>query len=158
MIPLIGYNYASGNFKRMSAFFTAARVAGLSVAAVSVALYYLFAEKLVGAFIGDAETVRLGASFLKARCFATPFMFLSFNMVNFMQAVNRGRESFWLAAIRQIGLNIPLLLILNGLFGMTGIIWTQAAADILNVIISYIIYGRVMRTIGPQTGGKAEKA
>lgn len=150
MIPLIGYNYASGNRRRMSDFFTAARVAGLAVAAVSVALYYVFADRLVGSFIADEETVRLGASFLRARCFATPFMFLSFNMVNFMQAVNRGKESFWLAAIRQIGLNIPILLIMNAFFGMTGIVWTQVVADVLNVIISYIIYYRVMRQISKE--------
>ena len=147
MIPLIGYNYASGNHRRMSDFFTAARVAGLAVAAVSVVMYYLFAGQLIKAFIADAETVRLGTSFLRARCFATPFMFLSFNMVNFMQAVNRGRESFLLAAIRQIGLNIPLLFLMNSLFGMMGIVWTQAVADVLNVIISYIIYARVIREI-----------
>ncbi|MBQ8953061.1 MAG: MATE family efflux transporter [Clostridia bacterium] len=149
MIPLIGYNYAAGNYRRMKAFFTAARVAGLIVAAFSVMMYYLFADRLIGAFISNAETVRLGTSFLRARCFATPFMFLSFNMVNFMQAVNRGKESFWLAAIRQIGLNIPILFLMNSLFGMPGIVWTQAVADILNVIISYIIYGRVMRGIMP---------
>ena len=74
-------------------------------------------------------------------------MFLSFNMVNFMQAVNRGRESFWLAAIRQLGLNTPLLFLLNAIFGMMGIVWTQATADILNVIISYIIYFRVLKQI-----------
>ncbi len=153
MIPLIGYNYASGDLRRMHAFFNAARAAGLAVAAVSVALYYLFAEALIGAFIGESETVRLGTSFLRARCFATPFMFLSFNMVNFMQAVDRPKESFWLPVIRQAGLNIPLLLIMDRLWGMTGIVWTQAAADLLNVIASYIIYGRVIRRIDSQMRG-----
>ena len=75
IIPLIGYNYASGNHRRMSEFFTAARVAGLAVAGVSVLMYYIFADRLIAAFIADVETVRLGAAFLRARCFATPFMF-----------------------------------------------------------------------------------
>ncbi len=152
MIPLVGYNYASGNHRRMLRIFTAARVAGLAVAAVSVVLYYLFADDLIGAFIGDRETVRLGAAFLRARCFATPFMFLSFNMVNFMQAVDRGAESFWLPFIRQVLLNIPILFFMNALFGMTGIVWTQAIADLINVIVSYIVYGRVMRAICPTSG------
>ena len=155
MIPLIGYNYAAGNHRRMDDFFIAARVAGLAVAAVSVVMYYILAGQLIGAFIAEPRTVRLGTAFLRARCFATPFMFLSFNMVNFMQAVNRGRESFWLAAIRQIGLNIPLLFLMNALFGMMGIVWTQAVADILNVIISYVIYGRVMREIRAEPPGRA---
>ncbi len=151
MIPLVGYNYASGDHKRMREFFTASRTGGLIVAAVSVILYYVFAPQLIGAFINNGETVRLGTDFMRARCFATPFMFLSFNMVNFMQAVNRGKESFALAAIRQVGLNIPLLFVMNALWGMTGIVWTQAVADVLNVIISYIIYARVLKQISRET-------
>lgn len=54
---------------------------------MSVLMYYLFADWLITAFIADAETVRLGTAFLRARCFATPFMFLNFNMVNFMNCI-----------------------------------------------------------------------
>ncbi|MBQ9009040.1 MAG: MATE family efflux transporter [Clostridia bacterium] len=147
MIPLIGYNYAARNYKRMQAFFNAARIAGLAVAGICILIYYLFADRLIGAFIGDPETVRLGTVFLRARCFAPPFMFLSFNMVNYMQAINQGRVSLWLAVIRQICLNIPLLFLLNALFGMMGIVWTQVTADFINVIISYIIYFRVRKNV-----------
>ena len=150
MIPLIGYNYASGNRRRMKDIFLWARIMGLAVSTVSLTLYQLFAGQIMRAFIADAETVRLGTAFLRARSVATPFMFLSFNMVNFMQAVNRGRESFWLPVIRQIALNIPLLFVMDRLFGMMGIVWTQAIADVLNVIISYIIHWRVMRHINQQ--------
>ncbi len=34
---------------------------------------------------------------------------------------------------------------MNDLFGMSGIVWTQLIADIINVIISYIIYGRLVK-------------
>ena len=88
-----------------------------------------------------------GTQFLQARCFATPFMFLSFHMVHFMQAVDRGKTSFILAAIRQLALNIPILLVLNHFFGMTGIVWTQMTADILNVIVSYLVYAGVLRSM-----------
>lgn len=158
MIPLVGYNYASGDLKRMDSFFTSARVAGLAVGAVSVLLYRVFTGPIVGAFIAEPETVRLGTQFLKARCFATPFMFLSFNMVNYMQAVNRGRISFLLAVIRQLCLNIPILFLLEALFGMNGIIWTQLTADIFNVIISYIIYARVRRQITAEKSAAAPAA
>ena len=147
MVPLVAYNFASGDRKRMGAFFTAARVSGIAVAVCSVGLYYVTSPWLVRAFIEDAATVEYGIEFLRARCFATPFMFLSFNMVHFMQAVGKGRISFWLAVIRQICLNIPILFLMNYLFGMTGIIHTQAIADCLNVIISYIIYFRVVKTL-----------
>jgi len=147
MIPLVAYNYAAGNFDRMKGFFSAARLAGLAVAACSVALYRIFASQIIAAFIDNADTVYYGTKFLQARCFATPFMFLSFHMVYFMQAVGRGKISFCLAVIRQLALNIPILLLLDHFFGMDGIVWTQATADFLNVVASYIIYSRVIRKI-----------
>ena len=147
MVPLVAYNYASKNRARMQSFFSAARLIGLCVAAVSVVLYYFGAPLLIRAFIQETTTAGYGIQFLQARCFATPFMFLSFHMVHFMQAINRGKTSFTLAVIRQLCLNIPILMVMNAVFGMSGIIWTQMIADILNVIVSYIIYFRVIRKI-----------
>ena len=140
MVPLLAYNYSSGNRVRMDAVFTFGRAVGLGIGLVSVVLYYIFAPVIMQAFIGDADTVRFGIQFLRARCFATPLMFLLFSMVHFTQAIGRGRESFWLAVIRQLIFNIPLLFLLSRLFGMSGIVWTQVLADFFTVIISYIIY------------------
>ncbi len=147
MVPLVAYNYAAKNHDRMRRFFSAALLAGLAVSVVSVALYYFAAPWLIRAFIKETATVGYGIEFLQARCFATPFMFLSFHMVHFMQAVDRGKISFYLAVIRQLLLNIPILFLLNWLFGMTGIVWTQLTADVLNVICSYIIYFNVIRKL-----------
>lgn len=131
----------------MKDFFRAARIAGLVVSVLCVVFYRIFASCIIGAFISDADTVRFGTEFLQSRCFATPFMFLSFHMVHFMQAVDRGKVSFQLAVIRQICLNIPILFLMNYLLGMSGIVWTQLIADLINVIVSYIIYGRLIGEI-----------
>ena len=147
MMPLVAYNYAAKDFKRMRSFFSTARVAGLCVAAVSVALYYIAAPWLIQAFIKEPNTAFYGTQFLRSRCFATPVMFLSFHMVHFMQAVGQGKTSFHLAVIRQLCLNIPIMLLMNLLFRMAGIVWTQLVADCFNVLISYLIYFRVLRKI-----------
>lgn len=155
MVPLVAYNYAAKNTKRMKGFFSAARTAGLVVSLICLVFYRLCAPYIISAFISDTETVRLGTQFLQARCFAPPVMFLSFHMVHFMNAVGRGKISMWLAVIRQLFLNIPILFVLNALFGMTGIIWTQVTADILNVIASYVIYSRVIGAITRETASAA---
>ena len=147
MTPLVAYNYASKNHKRMKEFFSAARFAGLVISVMCVVFYRFCAPYIVRAFISDADTVRYGTEFLQSRCFATPFMFLSFHMVHFMQAVNSGKVSFQLAVIRQICLNIPILILLNHFFGMSGIVWTQLIADAINVVVSYIIYRRLIGKI-----------
>ena len=147
MMPLIGYNYASKNFDRMKAFFKTSRFAAIAIACICVVLYRTFAAGIIGVFISDAKTVAYGTEFLRARCFSTPVMILSFHMVHFMQAVDRGKISFYLAVIRQLCLNIPILFVLNYFFGMTGIIWTQVIADFMNTVISYIIYHKEMKNI-----------
>ena len=152
MVPLIAYNYSSGNRERMDAVFRFGRAVGLAIGLISVVLYYVFAPFIMQVFIEDAETVRFGTQFLRARCFATPLMFLCFSMVHFTQAIGRGRDSFILAVIRQIVFNIPLLFLMNSLFGMTGIVWTQAAADLCTVLISYVLYFRIRRREGWPAG------
>ena len=148
MVPLIAYSYSSGNIRRMDAVFRFGRAAGLVIGILSVILYYVFAPYIMGAFIADADTVRYGTQFLRARCFATPLMFLCFSMVHFTQAIGRGKESFALAIIRQLVFNIPLLFLLNRLFGMAGIVWTQAVGDLLTVIVSYFLYFRIRKLEG----------
>ncbi len=148
MVPLLAYSYSSGNVRRMDAVFRFGRGVGLLIGIASVILYYFFAPYIMQAFIADAATVRFGTQFLRARCFATPLMFLCFSMVHFTQAIGRGMESFLLAVIRQLVFNIPLLFLLNRMYGMMGIVWTQAVADLCTVIVSYIIYFRIRKQEG----------
>ena len=147
MVPLIAYNFAKKDFPRMDRFFSTSRVAILTIALLSTALFYLFAQPIIHIFINDAQTIELGARALQARCFAAPFMMLGFQIVNFMQAVNQGKISFLLSIIRHLLLNIPALIIFNALFGFAGLIWAQTVSDVINAVIAYLIYVRVHRRI-----------
>lgn len=140
MIPLIAYNYSARNTKRMNQIFNCARLLGVTIAVLCVIFYYSFSAQIISFFIGDDETIRLGTAFLRARCFATPFMFLCFNMVHYFNAIGRGKISFWLAVVRQLVFNIPILLILNYIYGADGLVWTQLIADICTVLFSYGVY------------------
>ncbi len=148
MVPLLAYSYSAKNIKRMDSIFLFGRAVGVLIGLICVALYYVFAPVVMQSFIADADTVLYGTQFLRARCFATPLMFLCFSMVHFTQAIGRGKESFWLAVIRQIVFNIPLLFLLSSLLGMTGVVWTQAIADLFTAIVSYIIYARIRKQEG----------
>ena len=145
MMPLVAYNYAANNRERMMAVFRAARTAGCIVCLASLVLYRGLASQIMNLFISEPATVAFGTEYLKIRSFAAIFMFLSFHVVHFMQAVNQGRTSMVLAAIRQLCLNIPILILLDRFFGMTGIVWTQTVADAINVVISYVILSRVRK-------------
>ena len=139
MVPLIAYNYGAGNRERMKQFFSLARTAILAFSCACVVLFWLFARPIVGAFISDEATVSQGIFFLRGRCFALPFMMVGYHIVNYMNAVDKGRVSFLLALIRHIVLIIPLALIMNAVWGLPGLVWSQLIADFLNAVIAVII-------------------
>jgi Na+-driven multidrug efflux pump len=143
MVPLIAYNFGAGNIKRMSRFSSLARWTIVAFSSLCTILFFVFARVLVSRFITDEETVRLGTMFLQARCFALPFMMVGYHVVNYMNAVNKGTVSFILAIIRHVILIIPAMLIMNYIWGLEGLIWSQVVADVINTIVSTVIFLRV---------------
>ena len=142
MVPLAAYNYAAGDYSRMDAVLRYTRRVGTIVAVVSILLYELFAPLLIRAFIADGETVALGAAFLRVRALATILMFLSFVYVHFFQAVGQARQALLLVVVRWLCINIPMLFLLNALFGMNGLVWSQFCSDCLVALLSYLVYAR----------------
>ena len=140
MLPLVAYSYGARKKKRMDDTIRLARRTGLIIAGLSILLYELFAGQLIQVFISDAKTVELGTNFLRARVLATPLMFLSFFTVYLFQAFGRGEKSLFLGVARWLAFNIPMLFILNGMFGMYGIVWSQVTADTLTVLLSFYVY------------------
>ena len=73
-----------------------------------------------------------------------------------------GRKSLFLGVTRWLVFNIPMLFLLNAVFGMYGIVWSQAAADVFTVALSFYVYGKY----GPAArapekasgGGKVQKS
>ena len=161
MMPLVAYNYASGDRKRLSDAIRLSRSLGLLVAAVSILLYEIFAAPLTRLFLEDAQTVEMAAQFLRARVLATPLMFLSFFTVYLFQGFGKGHISLFLGVVRWLGLNIPMLFLLNALFGMYGLVWSQVAADSINVALSFLVYFKfrpaMLRRTG-SSGGEGQDA
>ncbi|MCQ2425703.1 MAG: MATE family efflux transporter [Lachnospiraceae bacterium] len=148
MVPIVAYNYASGNRERMKAVSRFSLLLGIVCAVISIALYELFAPSILRFFIDDAETVAIGTRFLRIRCLATVFMFMSFYHVHLFNGYGRGKEALFLGVTRWAVFNIPMLFLLNRIFGMYGIVWSQLAADILTVLLSFAVHRRFLRREG----------
>ncbi len=140
MMPLVAYSYSAGNWERMDRTIKLSRRVGLVVAGISIVLYEIFALQFARLFIADPQTVELASQFLRIRVLATPLMFMSFFTVYLFQAFGKGRVALFLGVTRWLGLNIPMLFLLNALVGMFGVVWAQAAADSLTVMLSIYIY------------------
>ena len=72
---------------------------------------------------------------------------IGYHIVNYMNAVNRGKDSFFLSLIRHIALIIPMMLAMNYIWGLTGLVWSQLAADAINAVIACIVFRKVDQSV-----------
>ena len=147
MMPLVAYNFASGDHKRMRAIARTARNASMIFAGFCILLFQLFAPYIAGAFNGHAQTVEMSTDFLRILCIAVPFMLFNLQISFTFQAMGMGKQSLILSSLRQGVVNIPLLFIMNAAFGLYGIVWTQLISDIITGVISYIVYRNSLKKL-----------
>ncbi len=145
MVPLIAYNWALRDYRRIREIMACILKVGIIVAVVSVTIYELFPARIVRFFIADPETLHIGTNFLRIRSMAAVLMFFCFFVVFLFQGLGNGKVSFWLGVIRWAGLNIPMLFILRHFIGMYGLVWSQLVSDLLTIVISYTFLWRYMK-------------
>ena len=138
-LPLIGYNYSSGNRKRMKSAVKTAFTYSLIVAACGTVLLYFFAAPIAGSFISDAETVSYGQHFLKIICFACPSTAANFMCITVFQAIGKKTQPLFLSLLRKGSLDILFMLLLNKTMGISGIAWATPFADWIALVISTVL-------------------
>ena len=147
IMPLISYNYASGNIKRMKkTFFFTARIALVFLVLMEIA-YYAGARTWVGLFMQDQQIVDYGARFLQGFCLGMPFLAIDFLAVGVFQACGLGTNAFLFAILRKVVLEIPALVLLNALFPLYGLAYAQFAAELVLAIAAVIVLARLFRRL-----------
>lgn len=145
IMPLISYNYASGNIKRMKkVFFFAARIALIFLVFMEI-VYYVGAHVWVGLFMQDQQIVEYGSRFLRGFCLGMPFLAMDFLAVGVFQATGLGKNAFLFAVLRKVVLEIPALFILNALFPLYGLAYAQFTAEIILCIAAVVVLARLFR-------------
>ena len=147
MVPLVAYNYSTKNYERMNSFANVAKIAGMSFAGICIIVFETFAPQIIRLFIGNAKTVAYGTDFLRIAVLATPLMIFNFLMSYTFQAMGKGSKSLLLTSCRQGLVNIPMLFMMNAAFGLYGVIWTQLVSDGITIILSVVLYNRLMKDL-----------
>ena len=151
IMPLISYNYASGNTKRMKQTLTfSVKTALLAMLAVTV-IYYICAAPLTAIFMKNTVIVDYGTRFLRGMCLGIPFLCMDFLAVGVFQACGLGRNALAFAILRKIILEIPALYILNSLFPLYGLAYAQLTAEIILAAAAVIVLIRLFKKLEHRT-------
>ena len=146
-MPLVGYNYASKNYKRMREVSFFSWKTAVAMSACFIACFAVFAPQILHLFIPEEQTSALGAGFLRIACLAVPFTTVNFLISYTLQAMGKGTQSAILTFSRQGLLNVPLLIIMNVVVGLYGMIWTQLIVELIMLPISMGMYMHTWRKL-----------
>ena len=156
IMPLISYNYASGNIKRMKDTLTFTVKTTLSFMILVSAGYFLGAGPLTSLFMKNPAIIAYGSRFLRGLCLGTPFLCMDFLAVGVFQACGMGKKSFLFAILRKIILEIPALFVLNYFFPLYGLAYAQLTAELILAAAAVIVLFRLFRQL-EKTFGQEER-
>ncbi len=145
LMPMVSYNYASGNRQRMkNSILFALSVTVPTMALVSVG-YFFGAPTLVRLFMDNPEIVSYGSQFLKVMCLGTTFMMIDFTVVGVFQSLGMGKNALIFAILRKVVLEIPLLFLMNAVYPLFGLPYASLITEIVLAAAAAVMLRRILR-------------
>ena len=143
--PLLGYSFGARNFTRFKQIMKSSILYTVVLGTLLTVVCWFGSGSMVRGFIDSEEVIDYGVVFVKALLLPGPVIGIMFVFINSLQAMGAARESLVLSVSRQGLVFVPFLIIMNRLFGLSGIIYSQPAADIFSLILSLLLYLMVIR-------------
>ena len=161
MMPIVAYNYASGNHGRMKTTINAARLCGLLISAVSILLLEWFAHPVTHVFLSTSKdnaeaairTVGYATLFLRIRCLASPVQFTNYHSSFCMQAMGQGRATLLHAFVRELVFYIPFMYLLDRWFGENGLAAALPIGETCGAIFALVLLRRILRQARAKQAG-----
>lgn len=131
IMPLISYNFASGNVKRMKSTLKFTVYISLVIIVVISLAMFIFSAPITKLFLNDPDVIGFGRDFLRGYSLSLPFLCFDFVGVAVFQACGMGGKSLVFAILRKIILEIPALIVLNKIFPLVGLSYAQFVAEFI---------------------------
>ena len=144
--PIMGYNYGAKNYKRMLSVLKAGVLTVSLTELCVMAVYGIFAPLLIGIFTQTPEVIETGSRVLRTIMFILPFVgAISMSRMSF-QAMGKPQYAFVITLVRQLILYVPLLLLLNHIFGFNGMLLAQPVTELIMMTASVFLLYRVIKS------------
>ncbi len=145
IMPLVSYNYASGDRKRMknAIVFSMGLILPIMLA-VTVGCWF-GAPNLIQMFMDNADIIAYGSAFLRGLCLGMVFLCTDFIAVGVFSALGMGRHALIFAILRKVVLEIPLLFLLNALSPLYGLAYAQFVTEVVLAAAAIIMLLRIFR-------------
>ena len=141
--PIFGYSYGAGDIKRFTDTERFTKLCCFVVGLAATALYFFLRKPIISLFVDDSGVITYGVQMLIAYMLSGPFIGFLFVNMNCMQSVGHALPATVLSVLRQGLLLIPLLYLLNAVFGLNGAVLGQSITDYVTIALSCVVLRRI---------------
>ena len=138
--PLLGYNYGSGNIKRLKEIIRFDLLVEVAFALCTSIILALFTPSFIKLFMNDSSIVQSGTVMLRCLLLSSPCVGVILVFTTLFQSEGKALPAFILSIGRQGIVLLLCMIVLANIFGYVGIICSQMIADIITAVISLILY------------------
>ncbi|HEH3057255.1 TPA: multidrug efflux MATE transporter MepA [Staphylococcus aureus] len=137
VVPLIAYNFMANKGRMKDVIKTVIMSIGVIFVVCMIAVFTI-GHHMVGLFTTDQAIVEMATFILKVTMTSLLLNGIGFLFTGMLQATGQGRGAT-IMAILQGAIIIPVLFIMNALFGLTGVIWSLLIAESLCALAAMLI-------------------
>ena len=103
----------------------------------------VFRDSLLAAFINDPAVIRQGRIMVLASVLVGPFYGLYQLCQTYLQSTGRAKYATLVSMLDKGLIFIPVLLLLNAVFGLNGLVFAGFVTNVLSVVISGMLSLRI---------------
>jgi Na+-driven multidrug efflux pump len=143
--PLTGYSFGAKNYERVKEIIKEGMLITSTIGIVLMIVFGIFANEMISFFTPVSEVITQGSFILQGLKWSLPVIGAQMLGAVTVQAMGKGRASLLLSIARQGVFYIPIVLLLNGFFGLNGLIFAQPIADLLALILAIVILRTILK-------------
>lgn len=149
-IPIVGFNLGAGRKDRVRKLMRLPMLAEAAAGLVATIIFELFPTQLIAIFGADNESIYYTQFAIKAiriiLC-ATILSCVNKGVTIFLQSLGKAGTSTLLSVLREIVCGVGLVLLLPIRFGLDGLLWFMAIADIITFVASLAVLIHVDKSL-----------
>lgn len=146
--PLIGYNYGARDKKRLLKVVWFTGACAVVMGTVLTLFMVVARASIIKAFINDQAVIDYGIQMVIALQISGPVLGILFLCINTIQGMGKALPSLILTICRQGLVFIPMVFLMNQLWGLEGVIYAQPTADFFSIVLSVFLCLGIIRKMG----------
>jgi putative MATE family efflux protein len=142
LLPIIGYCFGAGNFKRL---WEALKKATLYITILLLGITILieiFAPNLIGIFTQEPELLDISVTAMRISLISMVLIGFNVLVTTTLQGLSKGMTALVLSLIKQFVVFIPLLYLCRYLWNLTGVWISWPIADTISTAVAFVFIYR----------------